>query len=272
MEIAGEQHDRDEHHNHRREDQHANGDFLGQRVGFTFRSVDPVVAVGIGDGKDGQSGRGENGDDDPWHLRKQSGKHHYKTADDPHLTSKAVGRVPVFLAAQRPGNPDAHGAVGAAFGEIVAYGGEHQSQPHIKKAGEPEFPAQRHRVGDTADEDGGGGHYPEQQTYHFFALIPVFCVAENEKQHQIMGGQQQQRLEKYGGGLAAPSVRAVHAPMGGKLAGKPVPQKQPCGDGEKGKQRGDNQFFFVLLHHGAAPPFKSVSQSMISSKTEVFSS
>ena len=57
-----------------------------------------------------------------------------------------------------------------------------------------------------------------------------------------------------------------------KLTGKPVPQKQPCGDGEKGKQRGDNQFFFVLLHHGAAPPFKSVSQSMISSKTEVFSS
>ena len=87
-----------------------------------------------------------------------------------------------------------------------------------------------------------------------------------------MGGQQQQRLEKYGGGLAAPSVRAVHAPMGGKLVGKSVPQKQPCGDGEKGKQRGDNQFFFVLLYHGAAPPFKSVSQSMISSKTEVFSS
>ena len=58
----------------------------------------------------------------------------------------------------------------------------------------------------------------------------------------------------------------------GKLTGKPVPQKQPCGDGEKGKQRGDNQFFFVLLYHGAAPPFKSVSQSMISSKTEVFSS
>ena len=95
MEIAGEQHDRDEHHNHRCEDQHANGDFLGQRVGFTFRSVDPMVAVRIGDGKDGQSGRGENGDDDPRHLRKQSGKHHYKTADDPDLTGKAVGWVAI---------------------------------------------------------------------------------------------------------------------------------------------------------------------------------
>ena len=231
-----------------------------------------MVAVRIGNGKDGQSGHGENGDDDPRHLRKQSGKNHCKAADDPHLTGKAVGGIPVFLAAQCPGNPDAHGAVGAAFGEIVADGGEHQSQPREKKAGEPEFPPQRHRVGDAADEDGDGGDHPEQQPHHFFALIPVLSVPENKKEYQIMGGQQQQRLEKYGGGLAAPSVRAVHAPMGGKLAGKPVPQKQPCGDGEKGKQRGDNQFFFVLLYHGAAPPFKSVSQSMISSKTEVFSS
>ena len=272
MEIAGEQHDRDEHHNHRREDQHANGDFLGQRVGFAFRPVDPVVAVGIGNGKDGQSGHGENRDDDPRHLRKQGGKHHCYTADDPDLTGEAVGGDPVFLAAQRPGDPNAHGAVGAALGEIVADGGEHQSQPREKKAGEPEFPPQRHRVGDAADEDGDGGNHPEQQPHHLFALIPVFSVPENEKQHQIMGGQQQQRPKKHGGGLAAPSVRAAHAPMGGKLTGKPVPQKQPCGDGEKGKQRGDNQFFFVLLHHGAAPPFKSVSQSMISSKTEVFSS
>ena len=162
--------------------------------------------------------------------------------------------------------------LGAAFGEIVAYGGEHQSQPHIKKAGKPEFPAQRHRVGDTADEDGGGGHYPEQQTYHFFALIPVFSVPENKKEYQIMGGQQQKGLEKYGGGLAAPSVRAVHAPMGGKLAGKPVPQKQPCGDGGEGQAAWRQSVLFVLLHHGAAPPFKSVSQSMISSKIEVFSS
>ena len=149
-----------------------------------------MVAVGIGEGEDGQSGHGEDHDDNSRHLREQSGKNHCKAADDPHLTGKAVGRAPVFLAAQRPGNPDAHGAVGAAFGEIVAYGGEHQSQPHIKKAGEPEFPAQRHRVGDAADEDGDGGNHPEQQTHHLFALIPVLCVAENEKQHQIMGGQQ----------------------------------------------------------------------------------
>ena len=233
MEIAGEQRDRDEHRNRYQKDQHADGDFFGPRVGVAFRPVDPVVAVGIGEGEDGQSGRGENGDDDPRHLRKQSGKNHCKAADDPHLTGEAVGRVPVFLAAQRPGNPDAHGAVGAAFGEIVAYGGEHQSQPHIKKAGKPEFPAQRHRVGDAADEDGDGGNHPEQQTHHFFALIPVFSVPKNEKQHQIMSGQQQQRLEKYGGGLAAPSVRAVHAPMGASWPGSRFHRSSPAAMGRR---------------------------------------
>ena len=64
-----------------------------------------------------KSGHGEDHDDNSRHLRKQSGKHHYKTADDPDLTGEAVGGIPVLLAAQRPGNPDAHGAVGRHLGK-----------------------------------------------------------------------------------------------------------------------------------------------------------
>ncbi len=122
MEIAGEQHDRttsEEHHNHRREDQHASREIsLDSRSGSLFRPVDPMVAVRIGNGKDGQSGHGENGDDDPRHLRKQSGKNHCKAADDPHLTGKAVGGIPVFThlpSVQEIRMPTVR--LGAAFGK-----------------------------------------------------------------------------------------------------------------------------------------------------------
>ena len=112
----------------------------------------------------------------------------------------------------------------------------------------------------------------EHEFEHLGAVILVLGIGGAGKYTQPMDSQQQRGHGKYSGGFAAPGIYvAVDVPVRGDLLRKLIPQQQTNGDGHEQNDRGQDQKTLIFLDHSHSP-FKSVIQSMISSRTDAFRS
>jgi len=202
----------------------------------------------------------------------KNASHGDNTAQHPELACKAVGLVPVFLIGQGPGELDAHGVGLGAFGKQVAYNQEHQSHQQRHN----DLNAQR--VAQSGGVDEGIYHQsdhradPQHELDHLGAVILVLGIGGAGKHAHPVQHQQQRGHGKYSGGFAAPAIHvAVDVPVRGDLLRKLIPQQQANGDGHEQNDGGQDQKTPIFLDHSHSP-FKSVIQSMISSRTDAFRS
>ena len=128
------------------------------------------------------------------HFQRQQGADHAQQARrHPELARKAVGGVPVFFAGQGPLDPDAHGAVLADFGHIVAH---HQKQQPESKTGDEicDSDSRRpllYRHPDSGHQQRDNRHQPKDQPHRFFALaLPVAVVCKHQHQTNPVDRQQ----------------------------------------------------------------------------------
>ena len=160
-----------------------------------------------------------------------------------------MGAVPVFLAVQGPGQPDAHGVALLGFGQVVAHQqkqaphqhrdrGLHMDGPaHGRPQGQPAGQHRQHRNDPQADVLQGGAHV---------GPLGVLFQADVEKQ---IDGCHQARDTEHGKGPAGPAVWiAIEVKMGGHLLRQAAVQRQPRQDGQQADSRGEDHPFCFSFH------------------------